>query len=151
MLACDVPQGEKASMFFAALTSRLCVTPQRIQPHSLTPSVLSPLGPVRAPQSEQVTLDQCSRPGTQTPASLLALYDNWNLTPYQAASRVDLANGVLISLALETSPITMYLARRAMAVVALCVQSLRVLAILAWIALTRFFLPARWAMARAIS
>ena len=123
MLACDVPQGEKASMFFAALTSRLCVTPQRIQPHSLTPSVLSPLGPVRAPQSEQVTLDQCSRPGTQTPASLLALYDNWNLTPYQAASRVDLANGVLISLALETSPITMYLARRAMAVVALCVQS----------------------------
>src|SRR5215831_884766 len=138
-------------MFFAALISRLCVTPHCVQPHSLTPSVLSPLGPVRAPQSEQVTLDQCSRPDTQTPASLMALYDNWNLTPYQAASSVDLAKGVLISLALETSPITMYFALRAMAVVALCVQSARVWAILAWMALTRCFLPARWAMARASS
>ena len=65
--------------------------------------------------------------------------DNWNSTPYQVLLRVDMANGVLISLALETLPTTMYLVRCAMAVVALCVQSLRVLAILAWIALTRFF------------
>ena len=138
-------------MFFAELTSRLCVTPQCVQAHSLTPSALSPLGPVRAPQSEQVTLDHCSRPDTQIPASLLALYNNWNLTWCQAASRVDLANGVLINLALDTSPITMYLARCAIAVVALCVQSARMLAIVAWRVLTRFFLPARWAMARTVS
>ena len=50
-----------------------------------------------------------------------------------------------------TSPITISLARRAIAVVALCVQSRRVLAILAWIALTRCFLCARWAIARACS
>jgi hypothetical protein len=78
----------------------------------------------------------------------MALYDNWNLTLCQAASSVDLANGVLISFALDTSPITMSLALRAIAVVALCVQSVRVLAILAWIALARFFFPARWASAR---
>ena len=47
----DAPQGEKASMFFAAFISRLCRLPQRVQTHSLTPSALSPLGPERAPQS----------------------------------------------------------------------------------------------------
>src|SRR5437870_11689819 len=41
-----------------------------------------------------------------------------------------------MSLALETSPSTMYLARCAMAVVALCVQSWRVLAIFAWASVT---------------
>ena len=60
-------------MFFAAFTSRSCALPQREHTHSLTPSVLSPLGPVCAPQSEQVTLENISLPDTQTPASLLAL------------------------------------------------------------------------------
>ena len=138
-------------MFLAAFTSRSCATPQLEHTHALTPSRLSPRGPVRLPQAAQVWLDKYSLPDTQTPASLLALYDNWCLTLYQAASNVDLANGVLMSFALETSPITISLARRAMAVVALCVQSLRVLAILAWIALTRDFLCARWAIARASS
>jgi hypothetical protein len=53
-----------------------------------------------------------------------------------------------MSFALDTFPITMGLALRAMAVVALGVQSARVLAILAWIAFTRRFLCARWAIAR---
>ena len=110
-------------MFLAALTSRSCVTPQQVHTHSLTPSALSPLGPQRVPQSEQVTLDQFSRPDTQTPASLLALYVTGDLTLYQvASSRVDLANGVLMSLALDTSPITMYLARWAMPLLP-CVSS----------------------------
>ena len=56
-----------------------------------------------------------------------------------------------MSFELETSPITISLARRAMAVVALCVQSARVLAIVVWIALARCFLCARWAMAHASS
>src|SRR5262245_16813056 len=136
-------------MFFAALTSRLWTLPHCVQTHSLTPSALSPLGPQRVPQSEQVTLENVSRPDTQTPASLMALYDNWNLTLCQAASRVDLAKGVLMSFPEDTSPITMSLALRAMAVVALCVQSARALAILAWIVLVRFFFLARWAQARA--
>lgn len=46
---------------------------------------------------------------------------------------------------------TITFALRAIAVVALCVQSFRVLAILAWMALVRFFFPARWAQARATS
>ena len=60
-------------MFLAALTSRSCMSPHREQTHSLTPSALSPLGPERAPQPEQVTLENIARPDTQTPASLMAL------------------------------------------------------------------------------
>ncbi len=56
-----------------------------------------------------------------------------------------------MSWARDTSPITMSWARLAMAVVALCVQAARVVASLAWIALTRFFLCARWAMAKVSS
>ena len=138
-------------MFLAALTSRSCDAPQRTHTQALTPSVLSPLGPERVPQSEQVTLENVSRPDTQVPASLLALYDNWNLTLCQAASSVDFAKGVLMSLLLDTSPMTISFALRAIAVVALCVQSARVLAIVAWIAFTRRFLCARWAIARASS
>ena len=63
-------------MLRAALTSRSCRTPQLVQVHSLTPSAPSPLGPEREPQAEQVTLENISGPGTQTPASLLALYIN---------------------------------------------------------------------------
>ena len=73
-------------MFLAAFTSRSCATPQLGHTHAHTPSALSPRGPERAPQSEQVTLENISLPETQTPASLLALYDNWCLTLYQAAS-----------------------------------------------------------------
>ena len=60
-------------MLRAALTSRSCALPQCEHTHALTPSVLSPLGPVLCRQSEQVTLENVSRPDTQTPASLLAL------------------------------------------------------------------------------
>ena len=138
-------------MFLAAFTSRLCRAPHEEQTHSLTPSALSPLGPQRVPQSEQVTLENDSGPGTQTPASLMALYVNWCLMACQDASSVDFAKGVLMSFALDTSPMTISLPRRAMAVVALCVQSARTFCILACSALTRFFLPARWAKARAAS
>ena len=52
---------------------------------------------------------------------------------------------------LATFPITLSVALRAMAVVALGVQALRVLAIWACLALTRCVLCARWAIARAAS
>jgi hypothetical protein len=61
-------------MFLAAFTSRSCATPQLEHTHALTPSALSPFGPERMPQSEQVTLENVSLPETQTPASLVALY-----------------------------------------------------------------------------
>ncbi len=140
-----------ARMSRAALTSRSCATPQQRHTHVLTPRPRSPRGPERAPQSAHVTREHRSWPSTQIPASRLALYGNWRLTMPQAAAYVDVAKGVLMSLVLETSPITLSLARRAMAVVALWGQSLRMLAIVACRALTRRFLCARWAIARAVA
>ncbi len=138
-----------ARMFRAALTSRSCATPPPVQTHVLTPRPRSPRGPERAPQSAHVTRENRAWPSTETPASRLALYGNWCLTMPQAASYVDVAQGVLTSVGLDTSPMTMRLARRAMAVVAWCVQSLRTLGILACSAWTRCFLCARWAIAQA--
>src|SRR4030095_14904492 len=116
-------------MLFAALISRSCTTPQLRQHHALTPSALSPLGPVRTPHAEQVTLEPDSLTSLYSTPSLMALYASIVRSWDHPASCVDLASRVLAILLLETLPTAITLARSTIVVVVLCAQSLRLLAI----------------------
>ena len=85
-------------MFLAAFTSSSCMTPQREQHrHSVTPSALSPLGPVRVSQAEQVTLENIAQPDTLSFDAYLRLSGEdrrtVNLRRLQIAGHVTVANG----------------------------------------------------------
>src|SRR3984885_12882751 len=95
-------------IFRAALTSRSCNAPQLPHTQNLTINPLTPRGPVRAPQAEQVTLVFLSLATSNVLAACWLLYSRKPLSMPQLESSTDLAIRVLTSCRLLTSPTTIF-------------------------------------------
>src|ERR1700691_379466 len=90
----------------AALTSRSCDFPQSRHTHDLTINPLTPRGPLRAPQFEQVTVEYLSSLTSKLLAACSHLYARSLLSIPQPESSTDFAIRVLTSLRELTSPTT---------------------------------------------
>ena len=110
---CSFPRTEVRHLdpiriFRAAFTSRSCDSPQSLHTHDLTINPLTPRGPVRLPQAEQVTLVLLSLTTSKLLAACWLLYSRKPLSMPQPESSTDFAIRVLTSLELLTSPTTMF-------------------------------------------
>src|SRR4051794_31911646 len=103
----EVPHLDPAlRMFRAALTSRSCHSPQCAHSQRLTASCLRPLGPLRAPQLEQLReVFRSLTTWTVLPAHS-PLYCKNRLSVPQPESNTDFAIRVFASFRLLTSPTT---------------------------------------------
>src|ERR1700683_1633610 len=90
-----------------AFTSRSCDSPQSLHIHDLTINPLTPRGPLRAPQAEQVTLVFLSITTSNVLAACWLLYSRKVLSLPQPESNTDFAIRVRASLRLLTSPTMM--------------------------------------------
>jgi len=95
-------------IFRAALRSRSCKAPHSLHTQDLTVSPLTPRGPLRAPQAEQVTLVFRSLTTSKLLAACLALYSRNLLSIPQPESSTDFAIRVRTSLRLLTSPTAIF-------------------------------------------
>src|SRR6267154_6146999 len=134
-------------MFFAALTFRSWTDPHSPQVHALIPRPAIPLGPLRESHAEQVWVENASLTSANVAPAKSHLYRSIVRKADQPASSTDLARGVFTSAEALTLPTKIVSYSRTRRVENCCSESFRRFAILAWSARTRFFLPARCAMA----
>jgi hypothetical protein len=134
-------------MFRAALTSRSWLTPHSEHTHCLTPSDLTPRGPLLAEQPEHVTVENLSETISTTVPWLMPLYDSMVFNAEWLASYNDFATLVLHNPFDPISPTITSFEVLHISVVVLWFQSLRLFFIFACSDLVNFFLPARCIMA----
>ena len=131
-------------MFWPALVSLSCRVPQPSHTHDLTRRPCSPLGPPRAPHTEQVWVLYRSFVATnRAPRRMAVLYESIERNADQPASRTDFAIRVRARAALFTSPTQIRAFSLAMRVLVTCRKCRRWAAIFRWILRASALRPAR--------